>query len=295
MAAELAGVPRATVIPHVNPVGAPGLPPYALGARMPRTALGARLWRGLEGPIERGLRQGRSELNDTRAKLGLPPVQRMHGGLSEELVLLGSLPQLEYHRDWPDHFHVVGPLMWEPPFGAVDLPPGSDPLVLVAPSTAQDPEQRLLRVALAALADEPVRVLATSNRKPIPGPPLHVPDNARLVDWVSYSRTIPQADLVLCHAGYGTVARALTCGRPVVAVPHSGDMGENAARVDWAGVGVRLPWRLLCPLTLRLAVRRALVDPSLTRRAQAIAAWSAANDGPTRAAELIEALAGARG
>jgi MGT family glycosyltransferase len=290
LAAELAGLPVATVIPHVNPVGAPGLPPYALGARMPRTAVGARLWRALDHPVERGLRYGRAQLNDTRAQLGLAPVERLHGGLSPDLCLVGSLPQLEYPRIWPTHFHVVGPLMWEPPFGEVELPPGSDPLVLVAPSTAQDPEQRLLRVALAALADEPVRVLATTNRKPIGGS-VRVPANARLVDWVSYSKTIPQAALVLCHAGYGTVARALSCGRPVLAVPHSGDMGENAARVDWAGAGVRLPWRLLSPVTLRLAVRRTLGDPSLAARAQEIAAWSAGHDGPTRASELIEALA----
>lgn len=290
MAAAQQGRPAATLIPHVNPMGAPGLAPYALGARPPRTRFGARIWRAFEAPVERGLRHGRAELNETRAQLGLAPVERLHGGLSEDLCLVGTFPQLEYPRSWPGHFHVVGPLMWEPPYGPVELPPGDAPLVLIAPSTAQDPQQQLLRVALRALAREPVRVLATLNRKPLPEP-VEVPANTRLVDWVSYSRTIPQADLVVCHAGHGTVARALACGRPVVAVPHSGDMGENAARIDWAGVGVRLPWRLLSSATLRLAVRRALDDPSLAARAREIAAWSAAHDGPTRAAELLEALA----
>ena len=293
MAAEQQGRPAATLIPHVSPVGAPGLPPYSLGARRPRTVLGARLWRALDRPVARGLRHGRAELNDTRAKLGLAPVDRLHGGLSPEMCLVGTLPQLEYPRPWPPHVHVVGPLMWEPPFGEVELPGGDAPLVLIAPSTAQDPEQRLLRVALEALGGEPVRVLATLNRKPLPVP-VEVPPNARLVEWVSYSRTIPAADLVVCHAGHGTVVRALACGRPVLAVPHSGDMGENAARIDWAGAGVRLPWRLLSPLTLRRAVRHALANPSLAARAREIAAWSAAHDGPTRAAELVERLAGLR-
>ena len=35
---------------------------------------------------------------------------------------------------------MTGPLLWEQPFGEVELPPGDDPLVLVAPSTSQDPE-----------------------------------------------------------------------------------------------------------------------------------------------------------
>ena len=289
LAGELHGATIVTLIPHVNPVVSPGFPPYAFGARMPGTAFGRGIWRVLSRPIGAGLRRGRRELNETRVKVGLPPLAHLHGGLSQDLVLVGSLPQLEYPRPWPAHFHVTGPLMWEPQFGDTELPPGDAPLVMVAPSTAQDPEQKLLRTALAALADEPVRVLASTNRKPLPAP-VTVPDNALLVDWVSYSRTIPQADLVICHAGYGTVARTLTCGCPVLAVPHSGDMGENAARIDWAGVGVRLPWRLLTPASLRLAVRRALADHTLKDRAEAIAAWSAANDAPTRASELIEDL-----
>jgi UDP:flavonoid glycosyltransferase YjiC (YdhE family) len=81
----------------------------------------------------------------------------------------------------------------------------------------------------------------------------------------------------------------------VVAVPHAGDMAENAARADWAGVGVRLPWRLLSPRALRLAVRRALADAALTARAQGLAAWAAEHDGAARAADLVEALAGQSG
>jgi UDP:flavonoid glycosyltransferase YjiC (YdhE family) len=68
-------------------------------------------------------------------------------------------------------------------------------------------------------------------------------------------------------------------------------MGENAARADWAGVGVRLPWRLLTPATLRLAVERALSDGRYAARAAELARWSASHDGAARAAELVEQLA----
>jgi UDP:flavonoid glycosyltransferase YjiC (YdhE family) len=103
---------------------------------------------------------------------------------------------------------------------------------------------------------------------------------------------MPHAATVVCHAGHGTVARALANGVPVVAVPHSGDMAENAARIDWAGVGVRLPWRLLTPATLRLAVRRTLgYAGGYSSRAAELAEWAESHDGPTRAAELVEDLA----
>jgi len=296
MAGELEGVPVATLVPHVYPVGAPGLPPYALGARLPRTRVGRGAWSAVARTTQGGLRRGREQLNATRASLGLPAVDRLHGGLSEGLSLVGTFPQIEYPRRWPAGTHVVGPLMWEPPFPAVDPPPGDGPLVLVAPSTAQDPDHRLLRAALAGLGDEPIRVLATWNRRPLPpDEPVTVPGNTRLVEWVSYAKTMPACSVVVCHAGHGTMARALACGCPVVAVPHCGDMAENAARADWAGVGVRLPWRLLGPRTLRLAVRRALAERSLAARAHGLAAGAAARDGASRAADLVERFAvGAR-
>ena len=295
LAGELEGVPVATLVPHLYPVGAPGLPPYAVGARLPRTRLGHALWGAVGRGTEGGLRQGRAQLNATRARVGLPPVQRLHGGLSERLCLVGTFPELEYPRDWPTGTEVVGPLMWEPPFEFVEPPAGDAPLVLVAPSTAQDPSHRLLRAALAGLGDLPIRVLATWNRRPLPAAePVVVPGNTRLVEWVSYAKTMPSCALVICHAGHGTMARALACGRPVLAVPHRGDMAENAARADWAGVGVRLPWRFLSPGTLRLAVRRALSDEMLSMRARRLAAWGATHDGASRAADLVETFASAQ-
>jgi MGT family glycosyltransferase len=290
MAAELEGVPVATLIPHLYPVGIPGFPPYASGMLPPRTVIGRRGWKLLVRALEGGLRRGRDELNQTRAQLGLAPVDRLHGGLSDDLCIVGTFPQLEYPRSWPSEVHVVGPLLWEPPFDDVEPPRGDDPLVLLAPSTAQDPEQRLLRAAVTGLAWERVRVLASWNRTPLPAP-LKVPANARLVEWISYSKSMPQCSLVVCHAGHGTVARALTSGCPVLAVAHSGDMPENAARVHWAGVGLRLPWRLLSPRTVALATRQALSDPSLAARAREAAAWTAVSDGASRAAELVEELA----
>jgi MGT family glycosyltransferase len=289
LAAELEGVPTATLIPHPHPALAPGLAPYAIGARPPRTAAGRALWGAIERPVLRGLERGRLELNETRRRLGLPPVTRIHGGISERLCIVGTFPQLEYPRRWPDTVRVVGPLLWEPPHGVVEPPAGDAPLVLVAPSTAQDPSHRLLRAAVTGLGSAAVRVLATWNRRALAAP-LRVPPNTRLVEWVSYAQTMPASALVVCHAGHGTLARALASGAPVVAVPHSGDMAENAARADWAGVGVRLPWRLLSPATLRWAVQRALGDPGLGGHARELAAWATAHDGANRAAELVEEL-----
>jgi UDP:flavonoid glycosyltransferase YjiC (YdhE family) len=296
LAAEMDGRRRATLIPHVYPHGRPEHPIYSLGARMPRTAAGEALWRRAQPVVTRGLERGRNELNQTRARLGLPALDHVHGGISRELAIVATFPQLEYPRRWPEHVHVVGPLMWEPPAPAGDEGESLDgeaPLVLVAPSTAQDAEHRLLRASLRGLAGAPVRVLATWNRR-LPSEPLPVPENAQVVDWVVYSRTMPRCAVVVCHAGHGTLVRALSCGCAVVACPAVGDMNENAARLDWAGAGVRVPRRFVSPRTVRLAVERALGEPSIRARARELAEWSSAHDSGHAASELVEELCARR-
>ena len=289
LAAELAHIPCATLIPHVYPHGEPHFPIYSLGARLPRSEVGRALWRRGQRLVVRGLERGRTELNSTRARLGLAPIEHVHGGISRALALLATFPQLEYPRLWPPHVHVVGPLMWEPPAADLELPPSEEPLVLIAPSTAQDTEHTLLRAALQGLAGAPVRMLATWNRR-LPPVALRVPDNARVVEWVSYSRTMPKCDVVVCHGGHGTLVRALASGCAVVACPAVGDMNENAARLDWAGAGVRVPRRFTTPRVLRLAVERALGEPSIRERARELGRWAQRHDSGEVATRLVEEL-----
>jgi UDP:flavonoid glycosyltransferase YjiC (YdhE family) len=296
LCAELHDIPLATLIPHVFPESADGFPIYSFGARLPHSAAGRAFWRHAHWPVRKGLESGRDALNRTRAQLGLPPQTRFHGGTSEQLALVASFPHLEYPRRWPAHVHVVGPLMWEPP-GEQVIPPtpprpgrAERPVVLIAPSTSQDPEHRLLLAALKGLADAPVRVIATWNRR-LPPRPLPVPENATVVEWVSYSKTMPLCDLVVCHAGHGTLARALANGCPVIACPVAGDMNENAARVAWSGAGMRLPRRFIAPRPLRLAVEGAIGDYRMRARAREIAEWATQHNPADTAAALVEELA----
>jgi UDP:flavonoid glycosyltransferase YjiC (YdhE family) len=291
LAAERAGIPLATLIPHIYPVVEPGLPFFAIGLRPPRTRLGRAIWRtGHDRALKIGLEQGRRDLNIQRARLDLPPLDRFHGGISPDLALVATYPQLEYPREWPAGVEITGPMSFEMPHPEIELPPGDDPLVLVAPSTAHDSDNHLVRTALAALAEEPVRVVATTNLV-APQHPIEVPANATLVEWLSYSQLMPVASAIVSHGGHGTVARALGAGTPVLVCPIIGDMSETAMRVDRAGAGLSLPWRLCRPAPLRWATRRLLHEPSFAAKAEEIAAWGRANDGAARGAELVERLA----
>ena len=245
LAAELDARPWATLVPHVLPVSEPGFPPYSIGARLPRTPLGAAMWRAFDPIVRLGTERGRRELNETRRRLGLGPLDHVHGGISRQLAVVATFPQLEYprHSSWP-WVRVTGPLMYERAADDVELPPGDEPLVLVAPSTSQDRGQRMLRAALVALADEPVRVLAATNRRGEPVGDLPVPSNARVVDWLSYTRTMPHCAAVVCHAGHGTVVRGhsrAACRslpvRPPATWPRTPHVWRGRARASRYRVG----------------------------------------------------------
>jgi UDP:flavonoid glycosyltransferase YjiC (YdhE family) len=184
---------------------------------------------------------------------------------------------------------VCGPLSFEIPHPDIELPEGSDPLVLFASSTAHDPDCRLIRACMEAFAGEPVRVVATSNGH-FPAERIEVADNATLVGWLSYTQVMAAADLVVCHGGHGTVCRAIEAETPLLISPAIGDMAENGARVQWAGAGLMLPARLRRPASLRLAARELLGDPSYAARAAAISAKAPPGSGAVRAAGAIEEL-----
>jgi UDP:flavonoid glycosyltransferase YjiC (YdhE family) len=290
LAAEKYGSHWATLIPHIYPIQDGAMPFFAVGALPPRTALGRGFWGLTDRLLLRGLERGRDDLNAQRKIVGLPPTERFHGGISPSLAMVATYPQLEYPRDWPESVHVTGPMPFEIPHEDIRLPPGDDPLILVAPSTSQDPNNHLVRSALKAMAGKRVRIVATTNRV-VPQSPIEVPENAILVDWLSYSQVMPQSALVLCHGGHGTVARALAEGVPVLTCPAAGDMNETAARITWAGVGRSVRWSLTNEHSLRWAIAEVIEDPSYRRKAADIQSWSRTNDGAARGVELIESLA----
>ena len=266
---------RATLIPHVYPVHEPGLPFFAFGLRLPRTPVGRALWRRALPLLESGLRRGTAGDERVRARRsGSPPLERLHGGISRELAMVATFPQLEYPRRWPSGVHVTGPMEFELPYPEVELPDGEEPLVLVAPSTAQDPELRLVRVALEALADEPVRVMATTNRLDPAESRCRPPRPTRGWSTGCPTRSVmPEASLVICHGGHGTVARALAAGVPVLCCPHVGDMAENrrAGRVgrrwsDAAAGGCSGPVRCGGPRDGSSAIPRLAAAPANWRR-----------------------------
>jgi MGT family glycosyltransferase len=287
-AAERWGGPWAVFCPYPLALSSPDVPPFGPGLPPARGAAGRlrdRLLRPLVfGTLERTMLP---PLNNVRAGLGLPAAANFDaflGGLP--LVLYLTAEPFEYPRaDWPDSVVMVGPCAWEP---SAELPGWladvERPLVLVTTSSEFQDDGRLVDTALAALADEPVQVVATMPAAQLPDP-ARVPANAHVTTFAPHSALLPRAAAVVTHAGMGATQKALAHGVPVVAVPFGRDQREVARRVEVSGAGVRLPAGRLSPDRLRSAVQQAIARRDGAAR---VAAGFAAAGGPPAAADALE-------
>jgi UDP:flavonoid glycosyltransferase YjiC (YdhE family) len=279
MAAELLDVPWIEVIPHHLPDPDPALPAIGLG-RLPRRGMLRRPdEQRLHRLQSRSLAAGRAHRDRVRHELGL------HGPGRPTLRLVASLPSLEYPRSrWPTDTHLVGPLGWDPPWPSLEVPMGTEPLVVVTDSSASTVPWELGAFAMDALRNLSIRLAVVTRGDLQPWP------SRCVVGWGPHGPLLDQAALAITPGGAGVTGKALQRGVPLVTVPIQGDQQESAARVVWSGAGRRIRRWQRTPQWLRAAAVSVLHDPSYRQAAQRLAT-EAAVLGPTRAAALVAAVA----
>ncbi len=159
------------------------------------------------------------------------------------------------------------------------------PIVLVTASTELQADARLIETALAALAEEPVAVVATTAAHNPSS--FTAPANAHVERVLPHDPIIARAACVISHGGQGTTQKALSAGVPVCVVPFCRDQFDVARRVEIADAGVRLPPRRLNPRRLRRGVREAI---SKRAGAERVARSFARAGGAAAAADAFEEL-----
>lgn len=286
MAAELLGIPWIELNPHPLYLPSNGLPPLGSGLA-PGVGLGGRLRDGLMRALTaRSWRAGLRQRAAARVEIGLPvhdpgPLRR----------LIATLPALEVPRpDWPAEAVVVGPLHFEPTDQVLSIPPGSGPVVVVAPSTASTGAAGLAETAVQCLRpDGPLPAGSRLVVSRLDGPKLTLPPWA-VAGLGQQTELLRHADVVICGGGHGMVAKTLLAGVPLVVVPGGGDQWEMANRVVRHGSA-----RLIRPLTaeaLVAAVTEVLSSPKYRAAAQRAAASNAEVADPVRVCREALALAG---
>lgn len=123
---------------------------------------------------------------------------------------------------------------------------------------------------LEGLRTLPVRVLATVGRNIDPATIPVVANNIRIEQFTPQSVVLPHCDLVVNHAGSGSVIGALAHGVPVIALPMGADQELNAQRLTALDAGIALNPITMSPDELREAARTALASETLRGGAQRV-------------------------
>jgi UDP:flavonoid glycosyltransferase YjiC (YdhE family) len=283
LAAELMGLPWIELSPSPLYRPSKGLPPVGSGLA-PGVGLRGRLRDSVMRALTaRSWREGLRQRSAARVKIGLPAVDP--GPLRR---LVATLPALEVPRpDWPQEAVVVGPLHFEPTEAVLDIPPGSGPVVVVAPSTAGIGTRGLAEVVLEAL--RPGEALPDWARVVVSrlgGSDVVVPPWA-VVGLGRQDELLAHADLVICGGGHGLVSKTLLAGVPMVVVPGGGDQWEIANRLVRQGSAQLV--RPLSPESLVAAVTEVLSTPGYREAARLAGASVTKVEDPVRVCH--EALA----
>ncbi|WP_349617030.1 glycosyltransferase [Azotobacter salinestris] len=226
---------------------------------------------------------------------GLPPRDSLHQCLSPFAQISQTLAGFDFPRqEAPAHFHPVGPLR-SPNQGAapLDLPvdPGR-PFVFASLGTLQGGRFGLFRRIATACRDLDLQLLLAHCGRLDPGQvrALQAAGATWVTDFAPQCAALAQADVTITHAGLNTVLDALVAGTPMLALPIAFDQPAIAARVVYAGAGLRASPLLARCSTLRRLLRRLLDEPAFAERAARIGSEARPAGGAERAADIVEAV-----
>ena len=286
--ADAGDVPWLCFLPSSPVLEASGVPPFGPGFR-PLPGLLGRIRDAAVRPMVTAVLEKAMlpSVNKIRAEIGVVSVTSADQFFRRApLVLLATGKPFEYPQgEWGDAVQMIGPCVFEPP---PDTETGwldeiERPIVLVTTSSERQADTNLVVTAMAALADEPVHLVATL---PAGMPEDLIPrHNATLCEFVPHSPILDRAVCAITHGGMGATQKALARSIPVCVVPFGRDQFEVARRVEVARCGTRLPAKRLTPARLRAKVKEAM---TMTDGAQRVAAGFAATGGVARGADLIE-------
>lgn len=270
IAAQAQEVPFDVLMPNTYPLPARGMPQPITGLRPARGQLGHLRDRIIAyGGTKLIDKYALASLNELRAGYRLAPLANTWEQVRQaRRLLILSSAAFDFPAELPANARYVGPILDDPAWASETrwgMPPGDDPLVLVAmSSTFQDHVPCMQRI-VDALGTLPVRGVVTTGPAVAPEA-IRAPANVCVVAAAPHHDVMGQMNLVITHGGHGTVVKALVAGVPLVILPHGRDQAGNGVRVSSRGAGLRVSRKATAPRIAR-AIGTVLNDAGYLRAA----------------------------
>jgi UDP:flavonoid glycosyltransferase YjiC (YdhE family) len=296
LGAQAAGVPIALLSPHVSLRPLAGVPPAGSGLAAPKTPQDRVEIETASRQMTELFNSFLPSFNDACAQMGVPKLANVMELFDRPArVLLAMSRAFDFEADWlPENVRYVGPLLDQPSWSEPWRAPWSTerPRVLIASSTGAQGQDGLVQKVIHAMGQLEVEAVATA------GPNLDIdtleaPDNVHLLRSAPHDAVMPSVSLVVSQGGHGTVSRALIHGRPLLVLPMGRDQGDNAARVEHKGAGLRLP-ATASEAEIASAAARLILEPRFRLAARRLGDAIAADINGTALVQEMETIAAVR-
>ncbi len=243
----------------------------------------------------------RRRLNGWRLSMGLPPIaplefpyHRTADGSPVPTLYAFSEAVVPKPADWGSHIHLTG--FWfadegddftPDPALADFLATGSEPVYVGFGSMVGGDFKRLLEEVVEGLELAGARAVLSSGWGGLEG--ISLPATIHQAGFVPHGWLFERVAAVVHHGGAGTVAAGLRAGAPTLVVPFGGDQPFWGKRVYELGAGPRpIPIKRFTAKAFAAALREAVENPAIRKRAESLAAALRREDGPAAAAGQLE-------
>jgi rhamnosyltransferase subunit B len=119
-----------------------------------------------------------------------------------------------------------------------------------------------------------------------------LPDGMIAVDYAPYETLLPRASVVVHHGGVGTTSQGLLAGVPTLIVPFAFDQSDNAEHARRLGTSRTVYRHKYQAARVANELHKLLSQPAYKQNAIQVSQQLKQENGPARAADLIEQVLG---
>lgn len=292
IAAEIKQIPYVVIYAGSLPFRGEGVPPFGSGLSIGTS--NPHVVRELEQKEQRALNMFDTRVNIALQRFGLPETAPdiLRRPYSPWLNLVTSATASEAPRNNLTPFtFFIGPCIEnraknQPAFPFEQLLTNRYK-IYISLGNAFKHKPDMFRKFMAAL-DNPVYQVIVSAGEAYPTLEQNpLPKNVLLFNSVPQAELLPKINLFISHGGYNNINEALITGKPLLVMPLGGEQGDNASRVQYLGVGLRLDLHHFSEKQLLEAVEKIRVTPAYEVRASTIRQSLQATDGVQTASHCI--------
>jgi len=296
LAAEIAGIPCATIYNMGLPFRGKEIPPF--GSGLPICADYATMGAEFVRKEKELLRRLDKRVNRVRQHFGLEsfPSEFLRQPYSQWLNLIASAEAVEAPRDnLTENTFFVGPCFRNRigqisnfPFGKLRCDRYK---VYVSLGTIFNDRPGVYRKIIHALNHSEYQVIVSAGAAYQRLARETIPDNCLLFSEVPQVDLLPKVDLVIGHGGNNTVNETLAAGKPTITIPIGGEHGDNASQLEYLRVGLRLNVNQFDENEVLEKVRTIQTNTAFQVRAAELQVALKSCRGPARASTLLHQLA----